>query len=1018
MTNADEQRKINALLERSRKLQNEIAEAGTAQERSQEALRKIAEEVANGFREQATMQRDAADAAQEALKSAQQQKDALQDRIKDLKSYAEVNSNLSADQALALQTEIDALEAKTGHLDGIIAKSKEINDEAQKALDIQRQSAEIAGDILQKTLGISDAWKGTNFGKFYNIAQQTSFSEALTSVGKSMSEVLTTANIVGSTLMKVGESTAKVVVELDQQISAFRGATGAGEEYNEVIFQATLEGRDFSASIAQSTAAVQELYTGMSGFTGLTQEAQAETAAFTAGMTKLGVAGTDTGQILDNAMKGWGMSMTEAQDVSKELLATATALQVPPGKMAQDFNSAMKELAKYGPQGIDVFKGLAATAKAAGVEVNELMGIAGQFDTIEGAASASGQLNAILGGNLLNSMQMLNATEEERIRLLQQSVAASGRSWTSMGRFEKQAIMAAAGIQDMNTANKLFGQNLSVFDDALEKASAAGAAQANMAEMTEAATSMGEKFNLVMERMAVAVMPIISVARFLLNTMLGIMDVMFDAGEAIEDFGDSIPILGAPLKWLGWLLQQISGPAGVIGVSLAFAGLVSFMTGAGFMAPFAAFSTAIATTASNMWASITATQADMTVKQQHLLLQKSSLLMQKLGIDRQTRKQILDNGDYVMGIKSIALRTKDIAVSKAQALWGHTTAAATRARTLAMSLNTTAGWANLGVQIKNLAATTASTAASWALTAATGIKTGVLWLATTAQTALNAAMLANPIGLVVLAVVALVAVLWYLPEILSFVADGFIWVWEQVMNLWDGFVGFFTEAGAWMDWLLGIGAFFVPFLALPLLIIRYWEPVKDFFVGLFTDPLETIKSFINVIIDGVNWLVTNLNKISIDVPSWVPFMGGKTFGFNMSTIPHLETGGKITSDGIAAVHEGEVVVSEEMAAKAEDEGSTAFDKLIDQYVGFFKNPLGGIADMVGGLFDSDEEGEKPVGMEAIMAAIEKNTAAISKLASAQAAGAGGNTIVLKVGERELGRATTKALNAVNNIAIS
>ena len=52
-------------------------------------------------------------------------------------------------------------------------------------------------------------------------------------------------------------------------------------------------------------------------------------------------------------------------------------------------------------------------------------------------------------------------------------------------------------------------------------------------------------------------------------------------------------------------------------------------------------------------------------------------------------------------------------------------------------------------------------------------------------------------------------------------------------------------------------------------------------------------------------LIDGLNSISIDIPSWVPGIGGKTFGFNIGhigSIPYLATGG-IVRRGSAIVGE-------------------------------------------------------------------------------------------------------------------
>ena len=36
-------------------------------------------------------------------------------------------------------------------------------------------------------------------------------------------------------------------------------------------------------------------------------------------------------------------------------------------------------------------------------------------------------------------------------------------------------------------------------------------------------------------------------------------------------------------------------------------------------------------------------------------------------------------------------------------------------------------------------------------------------------------------------------------------------------------------------------------------------------------------------------MIAGLNKISIDIPDWVPELGGKKFGFNISQISKLST---------------------------------------------------------------------------------------------------------------------------------
>ena len=63
------------------------------------------------------------------------------------------------------------------------------------------------------------------------------------------------------------------------------------------------------------------------------------------------------------------------------------------------------------------------------------------------------------------------------------------------------------------------------------------------------------------------------------------------------------------------------------------------------------------------------------------------------------------------------------------------------------------------------------------------------------------------------------------------------------------------------------------------------------------------KGFVNVLISGVNALIKGLNKVSIDVPDWVPAIGGSKFGFNIPLIPKLAKGGVVNKATLAMIGE-------------------------------------------------------------------------------------------------------------------
>ena len=65
-------------------------------------------------------------------------------------------------------------------------------------------------------------------------------------------------------------------------------------------------------------------------------------------------------------------------------------------------------------------------------------------------------------------------------------------------------------------------------------------------------------------------------------------------------------------------------------------------------------------------------------------------------------------------------------------------------------------------------------------------------------------------------------------------------------------------------------------------------------VSITDNPItQWVKGVINAVLKIVNWLITQINKISFTVPDWVPLIGGRHVGFNLKSIPYLAQGAVI-----------------------------------------------------------------------------------------------------------------------------
>lgn len=84
---------------------------------------------------------------------------------------------------------------------------------------------------------------------------------------------------------------------------------------------------------------------------------------------------------------------------------------------------------------------------------------------------------------------------------------------------------------------------------------------------------------------------------------------------------------------------------------------------------------------------------------------------------------------------------------------------------------------------------------------------------------------------------------------------------------------------------------------------RAWQGVVNIFSGIMGTLGAIVKSPLNAVISLINAAISGLNRISINIPNWVPRFGGKSFGLNIPKIPYLARGGIIDSPTLAMVGE-------------------------------------------------------------------------------------------------------------------
>lgn len=190
-------------------------------------------------------------------------------------------------------------------------------------------------------------------------------------------------------------------------------------------------------------------------------------------------------------------------------------------------------------------------------------------------------------------------------------------------------------------------------------------------------------------------------------------------------------------------------------------------------------------------------------------------------------------------------------------------------------------------------------------------------------------MLTSPVGIAVIAIVALLAIGYLLIKNWDTIKAkaGEVWDWIQgKLQAFDNFLtsvfthdwtenfgvlgevlnGFFATASAVWDSIKQIFSGITNFIAGVFAgdWDRAWNGVIDIFSGIWNGLTAIAKAPLNGMISLVNAAISGLNKISVDIPDWVPIFGGKTFGFDIPKIPYLANGTTDWQGGFAYMNEG------------------------------------------------------------------------------------------------------------------
>lgn len=348
-------------------------------------------------------------------------------------------------------------------------------------------------------------------------------------------------------------------ISFDKLASSVNAATNTSGQYNDAITGASYSLGRYGVDAAAAGEAVISLRQNFSGMSGMSKEAGDQLVGFTAKMAKAGISADTTAKFIDLSSRTMGLGVKQAMAYEKELFAFSKANGISMKSIEQGLAQVMPRLAAFGKDGQKIYKDLALQAKNMGIEVDKLLNITEQFTTFEGAAEAAGELNSMLGGNVIDSMQLLAAASRnpaEAMELLRDAFASTNKSVTDFSGPELRAFADAAKT-DVETLTRVMTMNSA-------EAQKAALSEKQFNDAVAGFAPIGVKIAGIFQKLAPAIELVASAIGFVVDLIAQIAenDIM---GVLIAGIGGSLALVGVAILaiagstlFLGQVLGAVS----------------------------------------------------------------------------------------------------------------------------------------------------------------------------------------------------------------------------------------------------------------------------------------------------------------------------------------------------------------------------------------------------------------------------------------------------------------------------
>jgi hypothetical protein len=459
----------------------------------------------------------------------------------------------------------------------------------EKALAASTNAANRFGESFDKLLGLSDEWNNSMLGGLLDALDAGRGLEGIYSdISKKMAKQMAPLRLIGNLLTKVQDATTDLAFAQDKVLAEVNKSTQAYGQYDDQIIDVNISHRTMGLGLERVQESFTALNNTMTTFDLLSKDAQTQIATTSGYLQTLGADAGVAAESMRMATSNLGMSAIAADGLRKEVAGLAGDLNIDLNKALGDFNANAPFLAQYGDDATKAFKELAIASDNLQIGMSRLVAIVDKFSTFEGAVNTAGKLNAALGGDFVNSIELMTASLEgkpvDALRALKEGIEAGGVSFDEMSGAQRRFITTSAGLESVGELAALLSGDLEKQQQAADRGALS---QAELAKRTMAVRDVTEMWKDTLQSLAISMRPVMVALKTLvgwIGSAVQVLDQFFlslgGAGSAIMPFVMGLVFLfkvfGPVVTVMGGVISTLGG----IGTAAAAAGAGTAAAGA------------------------------------------------------------------------------------------------------------------------------------------------------------------------------------------------------------------------------------------------------------------------------------------------------------------------------------------------------------------------------------------------------------------------------------------------------